>query len=181
MSDLPKLRFSGSLHIEVEMNLAEHFSKLSTAFHSDYWEMNLADWGYDEEYERPLAWVMSWLDQDMENASIGEATPGGTNRAHEIEWDGAHTVGHNPWSESHFNQLISLVPWMVPASKDEEDEERREDLSRLPGPNDRPLFGKYIRLPSGGFKWDDVPTTEAERAERLEATNPHLHPITGEE
>ena len=154
MSDLPKLRFSGSLHIEVEMNLVEHFSKLSTAFHSNYWDMNLADWGYDEEYERPLAWVMSWLDQDLENASIGEATPGGTNRNHEIDWNEVYTSAHNSWSESHFDQLISLVPWLVPATRDEEDEERREYLSRLPGPNDVALpgpdgneWGQYVAGP----------------------------------
>ena len=139
MSDLPKLRFSGSLHIEVEMNLVEHFSKLSTAFHSNYWDMNLADWGYDEEYERPLAWVMSWLDQDLENAGIGEATPGATNRSREIDWNEVHTLARNSWSKSHFDQLISLVPWMVPAEA--AGELTREDLFRIPGPNDVALPG----------------------------------------
>lgn len=139
MSDLPKLRFPGSLHIEVEMDLAEHFSKLSTTFHRDYWEMNLADWGYNEEYERPLAWVMSWLDQDMENADIGRAAPGGTNRPSEIEWDAVHTSDYHPWTEKHFERLISLVPWMAP--KEEGEEPSREDLARIPGPNDVALPG----------------------------------------
>lgn len=116
MSDLPKLRFSGSLYIVVEMDLAEHFSKLSTAFHSNYWEMDLAEWGYDQEYERPLAWVKSWLEQDLENASIGEATPGATNKGHEIDWNEVRTRARNSWSESHFDQLISLVPWMAEES-----------------------------------------------------------------
>lgn len=142
MSDLPKLRFSGSLHIEVEMDLYEHFSKLSTAFHSNYWEMNLADWGYEEEYERPLAWVTSWLDQDMENASIGEATPGGTNKSHEIEWNGVRTSDSYHWSEEHFERLICLVPWMVP--QEEEGEPSREDLFRIPGPNDVALPGMTL-------------------------------------
>jgi hypothetical protein len=143
MSDLPKLRFSGSLHIEVEMDLAEHFSKLSTAFHSNYWEMNLADWGYDEEYERPLAWVMSWLDQDMENADIGRATPGGTNRPSEIEWDEARIacrdIGSWRWTEEHFERLISLVRWLIPRA-----ELSQEDLSHIPGPNDVALPGMTL-------------------------------------
>jgi hypothetical protein len=139
VSDLPKLRFSGSLHIEVEMNLVEHFSKLSIAFHSNYWDMNLADWGYDEEYERPLAWVMSWLDQDLENASIGEATPGGTNRSHEIDWNEVYTSAHNSWTESHFDQLISLVPWLVPPP--DVGEISREDYFRIPNDTDVALPG----------------------------------------
>jgi hypothetical protein len=164
---LPKLRFSGSLHIEVEMDLYEHFTKLSTAFHRDYWEMELAGWGYEEEYERPLAWVMSWLDQDMENADIGRATPGGTRKSHEIEWKEAHvrylTSDYYPWTESHFEQLISFVPWMVPP---EGDRPSREDLFRIPGPNDEPLFDlAHFRTAAG-------------RAAALEATNPHIHPIT---
>jgi len=124
VSDLPKLRFSGSLHIEVEMDLAEHFSKLSTAFHRDYWEMHLIEWGYDKEYERPLAWVMSWLDQDLENADIGRATPGGTSKPSEIDWGEVRTEAGRPatrrkgWTEDDFAQLISLVPWMVPAEEE---------------------------------------------------------------
>jgi hypothetical protein len=145
MPDLPKLSFSGSLHIEVEMDLVEHFSKLSTAFHSNYWDMHLIEWGYDEEYERPLAWVMSWLDQDMENASIGEATPGGTNRSHEIEWNEVRTRGmsrSNSWSESHFDQLISLVPWMQPTKA--AGELTREDLFRIPSDTDVALPGMTL-------------------------------------
>jgi hypothetical protein len=125
VSDLPKLRFSGSLHIEVEMNLYEHFTKLSTAFHTNYWEMDLIEWGFDQEYERPLAWIMSWLDQDLENADIGRATPGGTSYPREINWNQVCTHTGNPadrrkgcWTEDDFNRLISLVPWMVPAEEE---------------------------------------------------------------
>jgi len=141
-----KMRFSADLRIEVNVEMADHFRSMPTQQHANYWNLDIAEWGFEEEWERPLAWVMSWLDDTIENTPF-DSVPGADFGGTTTDWNDARTSDNFQfWTQEHFDYLVGIVPWLEPYDHQPPD---REDLFRIPGPKDVPLFKVQVEYPSG--------------------------------
>lgn len=147
MESLPKMRFSADLRIEVNVDMVGHFLKMPTQQHANYWKLDIAQWGFEEEWERPLAWVMSWLDDTIDNTPF-DSVPGADFGGTTTDWNNVRTSdNYRFWTEEHFDQLVHLVPWLKPYDTEPPD---REDLFRIPGPKDVPLFKVKVEFGPDG-------------------------------
>lgn len=123
------------------------FANLSERDQQRYRTMDIAELGMEHEWERPLAYL--WPDDDVLPMNM---IPGHGGRGLWSDIDesdirvtarGEVTVfgRENRWTEDDFNLLKEEVGWLrtFHAVKDNPDA-TPEDLSRIPGPADVPIF-----------------------------------------
>lgn len=130
--DITKVRFDQEIRVDNVLNLPEFFAAIPETRRAGYWSFGLDEYGFSEEWERPIAFVMGWLDDCN---SVGGTYGKGIVRSwvDENTWDNFHLR----WEREHFDQLAALVGWLAPES-----EMTAEEIARIPGPLDVPLFSE---------------------------------------
>lgn len=138
--------------ISTTVDMVVHFAGVPEKERAAYWDLNLDMLGFEDEYERPIAWLVDALTEDgrgMGSAMVRGASPDFNDgdiddwdvcvkaRRYDVSTDEQLATYTRPWhwSQADFDTLTAAVPWLKP---DDPDEPR--DTSRMPGPNDRPLF-----------------------------------------
>lgn len=124
-----KVDFDFSVRISTTIDLIAFYAEMPESQRAEYWNHDIAEWGYDAEWERPIAYAMAWVD---DGGDVMEPMGRGVVRSFvDTDWsDGPR------WSEEDFDALAAGVPWL-----DRRERLSPEDLARIPGPNDVPLFG----------------------------------------
>jgi hypothetical protein len=126
-----RVDFDVEIRVDTAVDLVRFFTELHESGRGDYWRLDIEQWGFDEEWERPVAYVMAWLDDDI---SVAEAAGKGVVRSWvDTDWRSVR------WVEKQFDQLVAAVPWLHRAEPLSD-----EELARIPGPNDVPLFPKAV-------------------------------------
>lgn len=147
---------------EVKIDLIGYFNGLTAAAIDDYKFSDIERWGYSEEWERPFAFLAMLADnmgQDQHGATFAysKMPEAGKRRIvqERTEEDDAVEVEvrvregkrayNRDWTYEDFETLRRGVEWLDlfhRGIEDDEttDEERLEELARIPGPNDNPLF-----------------------------------------
>lgn len=149
-----KVGVSGTIRVDVEVDLVAYFNAIPPSVRDAYWALDRRDlqhWGFDQDHERPLAFLLGDLDGDVGTLHFGAT--GVRDRSDVcVEWG---DVGYG-WTEDHYHRLLAFVPWLRPPDIDPEDEEAYEHaLARRPGPMDQPLFperGAVPDLPPGYYR-----------------------------
>jgi hypothetical protein len=111
-----------------------------------YWTTDLTEWGYDQEWERPLAVLLAWDQPDVSFGLGGveclyddtidiEVSDVRVKVRNHVEVPHSADRNARRWTEADFRLLGGLLPWLAP-----EEPLSPEDLARLPGPLDSPLF-----------------------------------------
>lgn len=128
--DITKVDFDQEIQIRNQVNLVDFFKAIPETQRAGYWHFDVNEYGFDTEWERPIAFVMAWLD---DRNSVGGAHGPGISRSwvDENTWDNFYCK----WEEDHFIQLCEAVPWLAPESI-----LSPEDIARIPGPLDVPLL-----------------------------------------
>lgn len=114
--------------MSADVDLVEFYKRMPDYQRKAYWSLNLHEYGFENEHERPLVYVMSHLDDQV---YVSEPTGSGISRSYvDVDWyDSAYL------EEEDFLVLIEEVPWLQPEYMIPE-----EDRARTPGPLDVPLF-----------------------------------------
>lgn len=129
-TETPVLTVEASREVEqrADVNLVEFLASLTPAEQKGYWALNLLEYGYQDEADRPLAFLVAWLDEsdDWQCARRGIVDTGFGPEPMEVR---------APRVEGWRDHLARAVPWLDRSEPDP------EDLKRLPGPHDVPLPG----------------------------------------
>ena len=131
MSDPPPeltVRSRVDIRVNHTTDLVTFYRELGKNPHAqqEYWEQDLEG---AEEWERPLSYLASWLDEGI---WLEEPSREGGIRTM-VDWDWIDF--DRGWSKDRYSMLLAEVPWMVPRES-----VPPEELARMPGPNDVPLF-----------------------------------------
>lgn len=147
-----EIRFE--VQIEARVDLVRYFERLTPAQQRSYKETDLDD--YDEEWERPIAFLASGLDDDFGIVDVvpfrpfperGSRAPQIVRQSVDVEPERERvtiregkSAYDRDWTEEDFRALRARVGWLdqMHALLELEDE---EDLARRPGPLDTPLEG----------------------------------------
>lgn len=136
------LEVTATIRVRQTVDLVAVFAGLHAVDQQHYQSLDLAEVGFEEEWERPLAFL--WPEDDDVvpfNLSRSVNAPvWGDIQECEVRLrqrgETRHYGREAAWSEADFDMLVAQVPWMAafhrPVSED--------DLSHLPGPDDVPLF-----------------------------------------
>lgn len=147
-----EIEFQGEIRIDVRFDAVAYFWNMRVDERARYWEHNLHEFGFTEEWERPASWLLGLLDDEAVPGMLFHA-PGMRDWSDGPEWDNV------TWRAEDFDRLVAAVPWLKPPPEDEDDEEREYRLARLPGPHDVPLFPEKPRRSapvSAPRHWVDV-------------------------
>lgn len=136
-----KVQFEFEVKTSAVINLVEHFTNMSPFHRSQYFTLDLAETGFEQEFERPIAWLMDVLQDEAMGFGSAMVTGGSAGfsdgdisdpdiRVHRDDRD-----RYGSWAEADFDALVVAVPWLRPPEPPDD-----EDLKRMPGPNDVHLF-----------------------------------------
>lgn len=126
-------------------DLVKFFEGIEQVEHAAYWTLDLTEWGYFEEWERPLAYLLECDRPDITFGIGGEACL--RDNTFDVEVDRVSVKARNKvdvpygerdarkWTESDLALLADHVPWVSRTKPPSP-----EDLARIPGPLDSPLF-----------------------------------------
>lgn len=121
-----KAEFSIEQRTTVRVDLVTYFNGLTALERVQYWDIDLQGC---EEWERPRCYIHEHLIEATEGINIPQVA-GMTDSGDDIEVD-----DYGRAKRDEYDALLAQVPWLDPDNKPTE-----EDVSRLPGPLDKPLF-----------------------------------------
>ena len=120
-----KVRVNAELNIEVEFNIVQYFKELTAddRTRGQYWGLSSTEWGFDHEWERPIAWLTQEVSEAYETTGMFGYPKGSAIRDHTGDIDfsgdtveernGVYTKYENRyWTEEDFEVLIAAVPWL---------------------------------------------------------------------
>jgi hypothetical protein len=152
MSEQPSIQvsFQTSVNLDAEVDMVTYFTHLPESWRKGYFETDLDNSGYGEEWERPLAYLVSLMSENAMGLGVFDRgiKAGFGDGDIEDDWRIKRRVRMEPedqwdsevnWTEKHFSDLVEQVPWLDPERWSADQERRAEMLSRMPGPYDVPL------------------------------------------
>src|SRR4051812_21948324 len=120
-----KVRVNAELRVEVEFNIIQYFKELTADDRTRHWYWNLSstEWGFDHEWERPIAWLTQAVSEAYEVTGMGGYPKGSPIRdqTDELDFTGDRVEERNGvrasfrdqyWTEEDFEALIAAVPWL---------------------------------------------------------------------
>jgi hypothetical protein len=151
----PELEVEIAVQVEVnaKVDLVRYFERLTPAQQKHYMEVELDDNYGGEEWERPMAFLSSDVENDLGIVDVvpfrpfperGSRAPQIVRQTVDVDQEpervtireGKVAYGRG-WTEDDFNSLRARVAWLDKAHAALEEQD--EDLARRPGPNDVPL------------------------------------------
>lgn len=125
MPDEMKVRIEAELNIEVEFDIVRYFVEKMKDERTQqlYWKLNIAEWGYPEEWERPMAWLVQQVADAYETMGMVAYPRDVPFRDHsgELEFESERVETRNGertgykdryWVQSDFDTLVNAVPWL---------------------------------------------------------------------
>jgi len=120
-----KVRVNAELNIEVEFNIVQYFKELTADDRTrhEYWSLSNTEWGFDHEWERPIAWLTQEVSEAYETTGMFGYPKGSAIRDQtgELDFTGDKVEERNGvranykdkyWTEADFEALIAAVPWL---------------------------------------------------------------------
>ena len=143
-----KVEFEAEIKISAIVDMVEHFSTMPEIMRPHYWDFDILETGFADEFERPVAWVADALYDESSGFGSGNVRggrPGFDDGDMDGFWDirvkRESSLPYRPpdrlsrWTEADFAVLVAAVPWLNPPEPPD-----TIDTSRMPGSMDRPLF-----------------------------------------
>lgn len=139
MTDTPTVEviFRAEAVIGITLDLVSFYREMNASERSVYLAWTDDDFWDGSDSLKPIAYLMWRIDQDAElNPGIWRGDAGYVRDHSEItNWDAPKLRStYKRWTSADFETLMAAVPWMDRSQPDS------EEVKRLPGPDDRPLF-----------------------------------------
>ena len=120
-----RVRIDAELRVEVQFDIIRYFKEFTPDARRRewYWGMDLSEWGFDSEFERPIAWLTREVSEAYDPTGMGGYPKGHPIQDHtggldfsgeRIEERNGVRAGHKDqyWTEADFEALIAAVPWL---------------------------------------------------------------------
>ena len=140
------VQVTATIKVRQNVDLVALFATMDERDRQRYRNLDIADLGMESEWERPLAFV--WPEEaDVVPLTLapGARSPvwgdidDATVRVEQR--DGEAVYGREAqWSRADFDALIARVPWLRSFHESLSRTLSTEDLARIPGPDDVPMF-----------------------------------------